>query len=170
MGGRVKIYKGGSNCFKISSLETFNMFNLPLEMVYSVLSYLSYEDIIALENAFPELEEQVYDMKLKKGKQKVEELNAEMEMMKVKFRKRERELYYYIEMGVCYFHLKSATLRVYRKKKQEIEAKLYIEEHENIEDHENNEELVLKCYLCQTLFPTVKLAKSHLIDLSEYCQ
>ena len=70
MGGRVKIYKGGSNCFKISSLETFNMFNLPLEMVYSVLSYLSYEDIIALENAFPELEEQVYDMKLKKGKQK----------------------------------------------------------------------------------------------------
>ena len=45
------------------------MFNLPLEMVYSVLSYLSYEDIIALENAFPELEEQVYDMKLKKGKQ-----------------------------------------------------------------------------------------------------
>ena len=55
------------------------MFNLPLEMVYSVLSYLSYEDIIALENAFPELKEQVYDMKLKKGKQKVEELNAEME-------------------------------------------------------------------------------------------
>ena len=129
------------------------MFNLPLEMVYSVLSYLSYEDIIALENAFPELKEQVYDMKLKKRKQKVEELNAEMEVMKVKFRKRERELYYYIEMGVCYFHFKSATLRVYRtlskimklkRKKQEIEAELFIE------DHENNEELILKCYLCQT--------------------
>ena len=56
MGGRVKIYKGGSNCFKISSLETLNMLNLPLERVYSVLSYLSYVDIIALENAFPELE------------------------------------------------------------------------------------------------------------------
>ena len=90
------------------------MFNLPLEMVYSVLSYLNYEDIIALENAFPELEEQVYDMKLKKGKQKVGELNAEMQMMKVKFRKRERELHYHIEMGDCYFHFKSATLRVYR--------------------------------------------------------
>ena len=63
------------------------MFNLPLEMVYSVLSYLSYEDIIALENAFPELEEQVYDMKLKKGKQRVGELNTEMEMMKVEIRK-----------------------------------------------------------------------------------
>ena len=96
-------------------------------------------------------------------------------MMKVKFRKRERELHYYIEMGVCYFHFKSATLRVYRtlskimklkRKKQEIEAELYIEDHE---DHENNnEELVLKCYLCETLFPSFKLANSHLRDLSEY--
>ena len=50
------------------------MFNLPLEMVYSVLTFLSYEDIIALEKAFPILEEQVYDMKLKKGKQKIGEL------------------------------------------------------------------------------------------------
>ena len=51
-----------------------------------------------------------------------------------------------------------------KRKKQEIEAELYIE------DHENNEELDLKCYLCQTLFPSFKLTNSHLRDLSEYCQ
>ena len=90
------------------------MFNLPLEMVNSVLTFLSYEDIIALEKAFPILEEQVYDMKLKKGKQKIGELNAEMQKRRTKSRKRESELHYLIEMGVCYFHFKSATLRVYR--------------------------------------------------------
>ena len=79
------------------------MFNLPLEMVYSVLSYLSYEDIIALENAFPELKEQVYDMKLKKGKQKVEELNAEMEMMKVKFRKEKENSITILRWGFAIF-------------------------------------------------------------------
>ena len=90
------------------------MFNLPLEMVYSVLNFLSYEDIIALEKAFPILEEQVYDMKLKKGKQKIGQLNVKMQKRRTKFRKRESELHYLIEIGVCYFHFKSATLRVYR--------------------------------------------------------
>ena len=46
------------------------MFNLSLEMLHSILAYLSYEDIIAVEKAFPELEEQVYAIKLKKRKTK----------------------------------------------------------------------------------------------------
>ena len=39
------------------------MFHLPLEMVHTIVAYLNYEDIIAVQKAFPEYEEQVYAIK-----------------------------------------------------------------------------------------------------------
>ena len=50
--------------------RSYNMFNLPLEMVHYIIAYLSYEDIIAVRKAFPEYEEQVYAIKYKKGSKK----------------------------------------------------------------------------------------------------
>ena len=38
-----------------------------------------------------------------------------------------------------------------------------------IEDHASNQELVYMCYLCNTIFPSIEIARSHLIDLSEEC-
>ena len=38
-----------------------------------------------------------------------------------------------------------------------------------IEDHASNQELVYMCYLCNTIFPSSEIARSHLIDLSEEC-
>ena len=151
---------------------TYNMFNLPLEMVHYIIAYLSYEDIIAVQKAFPEYEEQVYAIKYKKGSKKIRQLDDEMQMMKVKFKKRERDLQNLLEMGHCFLHLKSTALKVYaalqkmvniKRRKQQIEAELNAEEIESID------ELVLRCYVCGTIFPTYELARSHFMDLSGYC-
>ena len=89
------------------------MFHLPLEMVHTIVAYLNYEDIIAVQKAFPEYEEQVYAIKYKKGSKKIRQLDVRLQMMKVKFEKSERDLQYLLEMGHCFLHLKSTALRVY---------------------------------------------------------
>lgn len=148
------------------------MFHLPLEMVHTIIAYLSYEDIIAVQKAFPQYEEQVYAIKYKKGSKKLRQLDDEMQMMKVKFKKRERDLHYLLEMGHCFLHLKSTALKVYatlqkmvniKRRKQQIEAEL------NAEEIESSDDIVLRCYVCGTIFPTYELAHSHFMDLSGYC-
>ena len=46
------------------------MFHLPLEMVHTIVAYLKYEDIIAVQKAFPEYEEQCYKVQKRKQKNK----------------------------------------------------------------------------------------------------
>ena len=143
------------------------MFHLPLEMVHTIVAYLNYEDIIAVQKAFPEYEEQVYAIKYKKGSKKIRQLDVKLQMMKVKFEKRERDLQYLLEMGHCFLHLKSTALKVYatlqkmfniKRRKHQIQAEL------NAKDIEIIDDVVLRCYVCGTIFPTFESARMHFMD------
>ena len=50
-----------------------------------------------------------------------------------------------------------------KRRKQQIEAEL------NAEEIESSDDIVLRCYVCGTIFPTYELAHSHFMDLSGYC-
>ena len=141
-------------------------------MLQSVLHFVSYQDIIELTKAFPQLEEKVISIKHKKGKKMLNELDDQLEKWRLKLETRECVLEYLLNMGVCHQHYKSTTLKIYRaltkimkveKRKMDLLNELCIE------DHASNQELVYMCYLCNTIFPSSEIARSHLIDLSEEC-
>ena len=141
-------------------------------MLHSVLDFVSYQDIIELTKAFPQLEEKVISIKHKKGKKMLNELDDQLEKWRLKLETIECVLGHILNMGVYHQHYKSTTLKIYRaltkimkvkKRKMDLLNELCIE------DHASNQELVYTCYLCNTTFPSSEITRSHLIDLSEEC-
>ena len=128
--------------------------NLPLEMLHSVLDFVSYQDIIELTKAFPQLEEKVISIKHKKGKKMLNELDDQLEKWRLKLETRECVLEYLLNMGVCHQHYKSTTLKIYRalaKFRKVEKRKMDLNNEVCIEDHASNQELLYMCYLCNTI-------------------
>ena len=65
------------------------MFHLPLEIIHFILEFLSYQELILLEKAFPQKEEFIHTIKLKKGRIILSNLNDEIEKMRGKYTKQE---------------------------------------------------------------------------------
>ena len=88
--------------------------NLPLEMLHSVLDFVSYQDIIELTKAFPQLEEKVISIKHKKGKKMLNKLDDQLEKWRLKLETRKCVLEHLLNMGVSHQHYKSTKLKIYR--------------------------------------------------------
>ena len=85
------------------------MFHLPLEIIHLILEFLSYQKLILLKKAFPQKEDFICTIKLKKGRNILCNLNHEIEKMRKQCRKRESRLQYLLEMGHCYLHLQPSV-------------------------------------------------------------
>ena len=69
-------------------------------MFHSVLDFVSYQDIIELTKAFPQLEEKVIYIKYKKGKKMLNELDDQLEKWRLKLGTKECFLEHLLIMGV----------------------------------------------------------------------
>ena len=117
------------------------MFHLPLDIIHFILEFLSYQELILIEKAFPQKEEFFHTTKLKKGRIISSNLNDEIDKMRKKCRKEESELEYILKITRCYLLLQPCVLMMYRylkefmklkRRKSQLEAELCIEHHANI--------------------------------------
>ena len=98
------------------------------------------------------------------------ELDDQLAKLRLILEARESILEDLLNMGVCYQHYKSTTLKIYRdlaKIRKVEKRKMDLNNELCIEDHASNQELAYMCYLCITRFPSSETARSHLMNLSE---
>ena len=88
------------------------MFHLPLEIIHFILEFLSYQELILIEKAFPQKEEFIHTIKLKKGRIILSNFNDEIEKMGKKCRKVESTFQYLLEMSRCYLLLQPCVFKM----------------------------------------------------------